>query len=82
MTTNCVAVPATYVSVDWTCEPVPAWTSALFSVETKTPLPVVDGAVTVALYVPLLLSVTEPTVPSPEDFVIATVAPPDVSVLP
>jgi len=51
-------------------------------VATKTPEPLAVGAVTVAAYVPLLLSVTELIVPVPDCLVIVTVAPPLVRLLP
>src|SRR6185503_8340798 len=61
---------------------VPLLTADPPSVATNTPLPVAVGDVTVAVYVPLLLSVTDPIVPVPDDFVIVTVEPPVVRLLP
>ena len=52
------------------------------SVATNTPEPTVTGEVTVAVYVPLLLSVTAPIVPVPDDLVIVTVCPPTVMLFP
>ena len=52
------------------------------NVATNTPLPVAVGDVTVAVYVPLPLSVTEPMVPVPLCCVIVTVKPPEVSKFP
>ncbi len=51
-------------------------------VATKTPDPVAVGAVTVAVYVPLPLFVTAPIEPVPDCFVIVTVEPPVVRLLP
>ena len=51
-------------------------------VATKTPEPVDAAAVTVAVYVPSPLSLTEPIVPVPDCFVIVTVDPPLVRLLP
>ena len=48
----------------------------------KTPLPVAVGAVTVAVYVPFPTFVTAPIVPVPDCFVIVTVEPPAVRLLP
>ena len=42
----------------------------------KVPLPIVVGEVTVAVYVPLLLSVTAPMEPVPDNLVMVTVEPP------
>ena len=81
---DCVALaaPAVYVIVDWVCEPVPDLTGWPPSVATNTPDPVAVGEVTVAVYVPLELSVTDPIVPVPDDFVIVTVEPPTVMLFP
>jgi hypothetical protein len=68
------------VEVVWL--PVPLFTAAPPKVATNTPLPVAVGDVTVAVYVPLPLSVTEPMVPVPDCFVIVTVSPPAVKVFP
>jgi hypothetical protein len=43
--------------------------------------PAAVGAVSVAVYVPLPLSVVEPSVPVPDDFEITTVAPPVVKLV-
>ena len=64
------------------CEPVPDLTGWAPKVATNTPDPTVTGEVTVAVYVPLLLSVTAPIVPVPDDFVIVTVCPPTAIVFP
>lgn len=63
-------------------DPVPPWTADPPSVAEKTPLPVAVGAVTVAVYVPFPLSVTDPTVPVPEERLITTVEPPALRLLP
>ena len=68
--------------VDCVCEPVPDLTGWAPKVATNTPDPVAVGEVTVAVYVPLLLSVTAPIVPVPDDFVIVTVCPPTAIVFP
>ena len=68
--------------VDWVWEPVPDFTGKPPKVAMNTPLPVAVGDVTVAVYVPLELSVTDPIVPVPDDFVIVTVCPPTAIVFP
>src|SRR5712671_3085039 len=76
------AAPGVYVTVDWVWLLVPLLTAEPPRVATNTPLPVAVGDVTVDVYVPLLLSVTEPIVPVPDCFVIATVDPPLVKLFP
>ena len=77
-----LAAPAVYVIVDWVWEPVPDFTGKPPKVAINTPLPVAVGEVTVAVYVPLELSVTAPIVPVPDDFVIVTVEPPTDKLFP
>jgi len=67
--------------VDCVWLPPPLFTELPPNVATNTPLPVAVGDVTVAVYVPLPLSVTLPIVPVPDDLVIVTVAPPVVRLL-
>ena len=64
------------------CDAVPLLTGLPPRVATKTPEPVAVGAVTVAVYVPLALSMTAPIVPVPDCLVIVTVDPPEVRLLP
>ena len=52
-----------------------------FKVATKPPEPTRLAAVTVAVYVPLLLSVAEPTVPVPVELENTTVDPPAPTLL-
>ena len=61
---------------------LPLSTDAKFIVATKTPLPDTVGAVTVAVYVPLLLSVTKLIAPAPDACVIVTLSPPIVLLFP
>ncbi len=77
-----LTAPERYVTVACVCDPPPLNTFEPPRVATKVPLPTAAGEVTVAVYVPLLWSVTVPIVPVPEDLVIVTVAPPVVRLLP
>ena len=68
--------PAAYVIVAVVWLPVPLCTGFPLRVAENTPLPALDGAVTVAVYVPFEWSVVEPTEPVPEDRLNTTVEPP------
>src|SRR5205085_1277791 len=76
------AAPGSYVIVDCVWLPPPLFTADPLIVATNTPLPGLVGDVTVGGSAPLLLSVTDPIVPVPDVFVIVTVAPPVVMLLP
>jgi len=67
--------------IDWVWIPVPLLTSSPFSVATKTPLPETNDEIT-AIYVPFPLSVTGAILPMPDNFVIVTIEPPVIMLLP